>query len=559
MADEGQAVDEEPEEEAQEMQRAESDEQREQRAVALKAAGNKKYAAKAYGDALRLYSEAIGLFPRPEFHGNRAACFMAMGRFAEALSDCHSALRLDPCFKKAYLRGTKCYAELSDLEGAVRFAQTGLARFPNDGDLQQGLGRVEILRGKLQRIEAKLSSVSLKYDSLFESLLDPTAAANANATAPEEDEKDPAAAEGTRHRLASDDEKDIDVALSMISGLMSQAQSASLSLKCTQIRALLIRQNYDGALSAATNVLRGNKDNNEVTRLRAIALFRSGQSDSAIRHLQQILRRDPDSAAARTLFKHFKAVGRAKERGNRAFNAGQLDDAVAAYSECLRLDPTNLRFCCVVYANRAAVWLRRADWQRALDDATTAIGLDGSYSKAYCRRIQALYKLERFDEAVGDAETALALDPSSAELKQQLRESRLELKKSKRKDYYKVLGVEKTASEKEIKKGFRKQAMLWHPDKFATASADEKQAAEERFKEIGEAYEVLKDETLRSRYDSGVDIDRLKGGGGMPGGMDMAHIFDLLGGMHGGGGMPGGFQQFHSGGGGAQQFTFRFG
>merc|ERR1712204_155064 len=132
---------------------------------------------------------------------------------------------------------------------------------------------------------------------------------------------------------------------------------------------------------------------------------------------------------------------------------------------------------------------------------------NAEFIKAYGRRIQALYGLDRYDEAVGDAEKALRLDPSSNDLKRQLQSAKVELKKSKRKNYYKILGIEKDATEKEIKKGFRKKAMLWHPDKFATGTDDEKAKAEATFKEIGEAYEVLKDPKLKQRYDSGVDIE----------------------------------------------------
>jgi len=81
------------------------------------------------------------------------------------------------------------------------------------------------------------------------------------------------------------------------------------------------------------------------------------------------------------------------------------------------------------------------------------------------------------------------------------------------KDYYKVLGVEKTASAEEIRKAFRKLAMKYHPDK----NPGNKQA-EEKFKELNEAYEVLSDKEKRSRYDQlGDSYTSWQRRGGSPG------------------------------------------
>ena len=70
---------------------------------------------------------------------------------------------------------------------------------------------------------------------------------------------------------------------------------------------------------------------------------------------------------------------------------------------------------------------------------------------------------------------------------------------SDKKDYYEILGVKKDATEQEIKKAYRKLAVRWHPDK----NPDNKEEAEERFKEISEAYSVLSDPKKRQEYDYG--------------------------------------------------------
>lgn len=120
-----------------------------------------------------------------------------------------------------------------------------------------------------------------------------------------------------------------------------------------------------------------------------------------------------------------------------------------------------------------------------------------------------------------------------------------------KRDYYEVLGLQKGASADDIKKAYRKLAVKWHPDKWQQASDAEKKKAEENFKELAEAYDVLSDDNKRARYDQfGHSAPGGFGGagGGNPfgdAGFDPMDIFNSFF----GGGFGGGNVHFNFGGG----------
>ncbi len=120
-------------------------------------------------------------------------------------------------------------------------------------------------------------------------------------------------------------------------------------------------------------------------------------------------------------------------------------------------------------------------------------------------------------------------------------------------DYYEVLGVDRNATADDIKKAYRKLAMQYHPDRNPGDKA-----AEEKFKELGQAYEVLSDEEKKAAYDRYGHAAFTQGGmgnagGGFPGGgggfHDPFEVFREVFGGGGGGGMGGIFEEFFGGGG----------
>ncbi|EEB98965.1 hypothetical protein MPER_01434, partial [Moniliophthora perniciosa FA553] len=118
--------------------------------------------------------------------------------------------------------------------------------------------------------------------------------------------------------------------------------------------------------------------------------------------------------------------------------------------------------------------------------------------------------LERYEKAVQDFKAAITeatndgstTDADVRALKNELKKAEADMKRSKSKDYYKILGLKRDCTELEIKKAYRRESLKHHPDKF---------------KLVVEAHAVLSDPDRRERYDMGEDEDGLNDGGGMGG------------------------------------------
>ncbi|KAI9058789.1 TPR-like protein [Trametes sanguinea] len=249
----------------------------------------------------------------------------------------------------------------------------------------------------------------------------------------------------------------------------------------------IARKNWDAASIAANDALRFEPNSPDALTVRGLLMFLTTRTAQATQHVQSALRLDPGHVAAMKLRKRIKDVERLKEEGNLFFKTGKLQEAADKYSEALE------KF-------EAAI----SDFKSAIEQAE----LEGS-------------------------------DGDVRALKAELKKAEVALKQSKTKDYYKILGVERTCTEMEIKKAYRRESLKHHPDKGGD---------EEKFKLISEAHTVLSDPVKRQRYDLGEDDedDRF---GGMGGGVDLSELFAQFHGAGFGGGRGPGFSSYGGGGG----------
>ncbi|PVD39415.1 hypothetical protein C0Q70_02045 [Pomacea canaliculata] len=474
--------------------------------------GNTFYKQKKYKDALECYNQAINLCPTcAAYYGNRAATFIMLNRYKDALADAQQAVNMDPNFVKGYIREGKCHMALGNALAASKSFNHAL------------------------ELEADNSVVLAEVNSL-KSLQDHDAKVELNF------------GKGDYRTAIFNLDRCLDIS------------PACTRYKVLKAEAFTYLSRFQEAQEIANDILTREGMNADAIYVRGLCLYYQDNTEKAFQHFQQVLRLAPDHSKARDALRRAKQLTTQKEAGNGAFRGGKFQDAYDLYTQALQIDPHNRSTNSKLYNNRATVSAKLNRLDQAIEDCNQAIKLDETYVKAYLRRAKCYMDTEQYEEAVRDYEKVIKLQKSQ-ENKQLLHEAKVALKQSKRKDYYKILGVTRSASDDEIKKAYKKRALIHHPDRHSHATVEVQKEEEKKFKELGEAYSVLSDDKKRARYDNGQDLDDSCGGfsdidpnqifqaffgGGMgPGGM---HSFSFGGPQSGAGpsGFPGGFS-FHFG------------
>jgi DnaJ family protein C protein 7 len=367
---------------------------------------------------------------------------MSANRFAEALEDCKTADELDPGNQKILLRLGRLYTSLGRPDEALA-ALDSIKPSVSAKDKQQAL----VMRKHVQQAEEILQSggsSSLVIHALNEA------------------------------------ERGL-------------GQGADRSRKWTLMRGeAYLKMGNVNALGDAQNVamslLRNNNQDPDALVLRGKVLYAQGENDKALQHFRQALSCDPDFKEAVKYLRMVQKLERMKEEGNAAFKAGRYQQAIDVYSKALEVDQSNKNTNSKILQNRALCQTRLKKWGPAIADCDKALELDPGYTRARKTRAKALGESGNWEEAAREYKSIQESNPSEPGIAKEIRNAELEMKKAKRKDYYKILGIEKDANDTDIKKAYRKLAIVHHPDK----NPDDPEAAE-RFKEIQEAHETLSD------------------------------------------------------------------
>ena len=416
--------------------------------------GNEEFRKKNYLSAVGLYTEAIQIDPSQDtLYNNRGLCFMNLDNLERAKDDLKQAISLNPKNVKALKRLGIVNLQQGELQEAYIYFKRCVDIEPNEILHKEELKVCEELIDKKKELD-KLKFVENDWNKCLE-----------------------------------------------ISSKLIEKCKKCFEIKLIYFQSLIQTFNIDKGLKYYRNNFNQNEQNNEELQFILInAYFIDGKYDKAKQFLINLLSRTQDNkliAKTNKLAKKLEEIQKEKDKANECFKNNNFDEAINKYTNLLSMDTNNKLFNALILSNRALCYYKKKELFKALHDINSSIKLNGNYWKSYRRRANINIELKYSEQAKDDLKKVLELDPLNKEAISLLDDIQKEERMSKKRDFYKLLNVNKFSSQDEIRRNFKKLVIKWHPDKN-NQSEEQRVYAEKMFKDINEAYSILSDEKKKT-------------------------------------------------------------
>ena len=473
----------------------------------LKEKGNALFKQKRYEDAISYYNKAIKLNPNQEvLYSNKGTCEKCLKEYKEAIRDYEKALEINPKNTKNMNRLASVYIIKGKIGDAKIMQEKALNLEPYNSTFREQMTSIEKILEDEVKLEDKIK------DKKFED------------------------AEEVCKRLI-------------------EKVSDFSELKLKYIQVLIENVKLTDALQYINKEINfeDKKNNEQFDYLTALCLYYDGQYEKAKKQIN-LMKSKGNSIDTKDLLNKVSTIESVKNKANEIFKQKKYEEAIEEYTKILEFDPNNKKFNSLILANRALCYQKLNKNVEALRDSNQSIKLNPFYARGYIKRGNVYMELKMFDDARADFQKAKDLDPNVTGVEGYLNDANKKAESARKRDYYAILGIDKNADEKEIKRAYKKMAMKYHPDRNSE-SEESKKMAEKKFIDVNDAYTVLSDPKKRSMYDQGVDPlnPEEAQGGGMHFGGDASEILKMF---FGGGGSPFGFSSGGFGNGSNIKFSF---
>ncbi|XP_033759838.1 dnaJ homolog subfamily C member 3-like [Pecten maximus] len=453
--------------------------------------GKKLLAAGQLADALSHYHAAVDGDPNNYMtYFRRATVFLALGKSKSALPDLDQVIQLKPDFTAARSQRGNVLMKQGNLDKAKEDFAVVLSKDPTNEEANSNIHKIHPLQSSIQ--DAKHFYQMREFQASID--------------------------------------------------LLTQAiEVCPWDVELREIRAecYMAQGDYFKAVGDIRSTTKLRSDNTPAFLKLSLLYYDMGDAENSLINIRECLKLDPDHKECYPHYKKVKKLVKQLQSIQDMRNEKQYEDCIAKAHQILKTEPT-----VTLYIMKAKSFLchchsRTGNINDAFDICNEILNLEPENIEAVMDRAETYLLNEQFDQAVSDYQFAVNIDGDNRQAREGLEKAQKLLKQSQKRDYYRILGIKRTARKKEIMKAYKKMAKKWHPDRY---KGEDKAKAEKMFVDIAAAKEVLTNPEKRQQFDNGedpLDPEQQQHGGG--------HHWH-----------QGGFNPFGSGGGGGFNFKFHF-
>ncbi|RXG72663.1 DnaJ-like protein subfamily C member 3 [Armadillidium vulgare] len=382
----------------------------------------------------------------------RATVYLALGRSRMGLQDLDSTIKLKPDFTAARVQKASVLVKLGRLDEAYIELEKVLQKDPSNEEANTLLRTHNMLKEKY--IYAHNNFQSKHYNEVLSVL------------------------------------KDIIEA--------SPWDSSMREMRCETFKAM---GDTMSAIVELRTITKLTQDNTGGFLQLASLYYEVGDVDQALSEVRECLKLDPDHKECFSLYKRVKKIAKFTKDAQEYSNNKEYTECVSSAKKILKEEPNEKKIRFIGFDKLCQCEGEGGSPNLAITACNEALQINDE-ARIYCDRAEAHILNEDYDSAINDFKAALNKDSNLQRANQGLEKAQKLKKQAGKRDYYKILGVKRNASKREITKAYRSMAQKWHPDHY---EGEEKEKAEKMFIDIAAAKEVLTDDEKRAKFDNGED------------------------------------------------------
>jgi len=353
-----------------------------------------------------------------------------------------------------------------------------------------------------------------------------------------------------------------------------QVAAGNLKLRQRRARCRIEKAEFVEGLNDLVHVAQLSSSEDAFAKLAATYFYALNEPDNGLAQIKRCMHSDPDSKICRPILRNARSIDKTRRKvvelmEKRQYNSaskllvttgddkGLLED-VKSETQKLKdsgVIPPNApsHLYTALVETTCETFTEMNNFRKAQPFCDEALTYNPNCLPALIGKATRQLEADLFEDAIRTLNVAKEAQGNNQKVNEMLQKAHTLLKRSKTKDYYKILGLARDADARDIKKAWRKMGVRYHPDKAGREGISQEEA-QTKMAAINEAYEVLSDPELKQRFDNGDDPNDPNRQGNPFQGSPF--------GGHGPGGQPVFFQQggqqfkFQGGGGGGGGFNF---